>query len=158
MTILRRLFTPLGGVAALLVCWLPWVRLECGDTRTDPNLWQLADQEWKLYAFPVLAALIIVFGLVYVYAKRREWAAGALVASFLAFAAWVYLLFEHRDVALKQAEAQMMGGQFSEWMKELKITLMPGFYIFGVMALLSALFQLPNILPPRKDRDKKAPV
>lgn len=153
---LRRLFTPLGGIIALLVCWLPWVRLECGDTRADPNLWQLADQEWKLYAFPVLAGLIIMLGLIFLYTKRREWAAGTLAVSFLAFAAWVYLLFEHRNVALKQAEAQMMGGQFGEWMKELKITLLPGFFIFGVSVFLSALSELPSIIPPRVKNGRKA--
>jgi hypothetical protein len=136
MTVLRRLLTPLGGAAALLICGLPWVRLECATTRADPSLWQLAEQEAYLYVFPIVAGLIVLLGVLYLVWQNRRLAGGILVAALAGVVAWVYTFLKRQELGEQQAAAAGLGGQLGFWMQQIKIHPLPAFYIFlGLMIL-----------------------
>lgn len=155
MTIARRLMTPLGGAAALLVCGLPWVRLECGTTRAEPSLWQLAEQEANLYVFPTVAGLIVVLGVLYLVWQNRALAAGTMVAALAGIGAWVYVLVKRQELGEKQVAADGLGGHLGSWMQQIKIEPMPAFYVYLGLMILS-VFLAAACMASRADHAQNA--
>lgn len=155
MTILRRIMTPLGGAAALLICGLPWVRLECGTAQVDPTLWQLADQEAKLYVFPIVGGLILLLGILYLFRQSRLLPTGSLVAALIGIAAWVYVFLKRQEIGEKQVAAQGFGGHVGSWMQQIEIHPLPAFYIYLGLMILSVFLAAGSIVA-RADRSSSS--
>jgi len=134
MIVIRRILTPLGGATALFLCWLPWVRLECGTTRVDPNLWQLAEQEASLYIFPLAAVLILGLGLLYLILRRRVWGAATLVPAIAGTVAWIVVLLKKQELAEKQVTAEGLGGKLGSWAQQIQIE--PSAAYYGYLAAM----------------------
>ena len=151
MTIVRRLMTPLGGTAALLICGLPWVSLECGTTRAEPSLWQLAEQEANLYVFPAIASVIVLLGVLYLVWQIRPLAGGIAISALAGIAAWVYVFLKRQELGEKQVAAEGLGGQLGSWMQQIKIHPRAAFYIYlGLMIL--TVFLAASSMVARADR------
>jgi len=136
----RRLCTPLGGLAALLVLWLPWAKLQCGSTVVKPTLWQLAEEEPALYAYSGLALLLLVFGLLGLLFRARGWSVAALVTAVGGIGAWVYLLFRRQELLAQQTQVEAFGGRLQEWLDQIEIEPASGFYLYLAAMILGALF------------------
>ena len=118
--LLRRLITPLGGGIMLFVCWMPWANVSCGDVRTRPNLWQLADYEPMLYVYPALAAIIIILGVVYMIRHHRGLAMACTGVALAAALAWIYFLIRREEMIAQQIAMQDLGGDLGQMMKDIQ--------------------------------------
>lgn len=137
--LLRRLATPLGGCIMLLVCWLPWANVSCGDVRTRPNLWQLAEYEPLLYAYAALAALIIILGVVYVIRHHRGLAIAGTVVALAAALAWIYFLIRRDAIIDQQMAMQGLGGDLGQMLQDVQLEPGRGFRIYPLGVLLALI-------------------
>ena len=129
-------YSPLGGAAALFSLFLPWVHLECGDTKVDPTLIQLAEEKGVLYFFVAMALVLLIVALGMVIHRRRGWALGTMLAGVLGTAGWIYLWFRKDDLAGQMASIEGLDGRLQAWMQQLTTDLAVGFYLYLAAMLL----------------------
>ena len=146
----------------LFVCWMPWANVSCGDVRTRPNLWQLADYEPMLYVYPALAAVIIILGVVYIIRHHRGLAIASTVVALAAAAAWIYFLIRRDEMIAQQMAMQELGGNLGQMMKDIQQDPGNGFrtYPLGfILALLSSAWSVIAGQPQKilADRDPAPP-
>lgn len=139
MLILKRLTSPLGGLAALFALWLPWVHLECSSTQVKPNLWQLADQQTELYLLAAMALILVLAAAGMVMTAKGAWTLGTALAACLGIAGWIYLWIRKDDIGRQQATVEGLGGALGVWMQELIVTPETGFYLYLAGMLLGLL-------------------
>jgi hypothetical protein len=127
------------------VCWMPWANVSCGDVRANPNLWQLAEYESALYAYGVMAVLIIVLGVAYMIHRHRSLALTCSAVALAATAAWVYFLIRRDDLVAQQMAMQGLGGDLAQVMQDVQLHPGNGFKAYPVgiaMALISATWSV----------------
>jgi hypothetical protein len=139
MMILKRLFSPLGGAAALFALWLPWVHLECNSTKVDPNLWQLADQQTELYLYAAVAIVLLLVALGMVLTRRSAWTLSTALVACLGVAGWIYLWIRKDELGRHQLTMEGLGGSLGAWMQQLTVTPAAGFYLYLAGMLLGLI-------------------
>jgi hypothetical protein len=136
MPILKRLCSPLGGLAALFALWLPWVHLECNATKVDPNLWQLAEQQGELYLYAAVGLLLLLVALGMALMRHRAWSLGTALVACLGLAAWAYLWLRKDELVDRQTAVEGLSGALGAWMQKLTITPAAGYYLYLTGMLL----------------------
>jgi hypothetical protein len=145
MRVTRHLLSPLGGIAALFSLFLPWVHLECGETRVDPDLLQLAEQKGELYVFVLLAVVLLVVALGMVSFRRRGWGMGTILTACLGIAGWIYLWFKKDELGRQTMEIEGLSGGISGWLQQLQVEPAAGYYLYlaaMLVGLVGALIWL----------------
>jgi hypothetical protein len=147
--VLRKLISPLGTLAMLLSCWLPWAEVTCGTVHTTPTYWQLADYDHRLYWLAALATLVLIFGLV-LWARSSLVTMLAHVLSAVAcVAAWCFLWLKREDVVTYQVQVQGMGGDMARLMNDLSLEPGKGFLLYFAGALIALVAGIWNLLARR---------
>jgi hypothetical protein len=139
MRLIKHLASPLGGAAAILSLFLPWVHLECGDTMADPTLMQLADQKAALYVFVLLAFALLIVALGMVSLRRRGWILSTALVSCLGTAGWIYLWIKKDELGQQKLSIEGMGGSLGGWMQQLHVDPIGGFYLYLAAMLLGLI-------------------
>ena len=148
MLILKRLCSPLGGLAALITLWLPWVHLECSSTQVDPTFWQLAEQQGELYLFAALALVLVLVAVGMIVTERTGWSLATVLAACLGIAGWVYLWVRKNEIGRQQIAVEGLGGRLGAWMEQLQVTPATGFYLYLAGMLLGLLGAILYLISP----------
>jgi hypothetical protein len=134
---LLQLVTPAGALAMLFGLWLPWADVSCGQIRTNPNYWQLANYDGRLYVLLALVVLIVVCGFGSLFVRRKFVAACAGIGALAAVVAWCYLWLKKDELVAYQAEMVAGGGDLGQMLKDLQVQAGAGFKLYLAGALLA---------------------
>jgi hypothetical protein len=117
--------------------WLPWADVRCAQIRTEPDFWQLARYDERLYALLALAAILGLGGALALWRFRRKLAAVTAACSLAAALAWCYLWYKKDELAAYQAELASGGGDLGRMLQDLQVKTGPGFKLYLAGALLA---------------------
>ncbi len=137
MRLLKPLLTPAGVLAMIAGLWLPWADVRCSQIRTEPDYWQLARYDERMYLLLVPILVILVCGLWSVRRPRRSLAITSAVSAVAAVGAWCYLWFRKDELAAYQAELAAGSGDLARMMQDLHVILGLGFRLYLAGALVA---------------------
>lgn len=119
--------------------WLPWADVRCSQISAQPDYWQLAGYDERLYALLALASILLFCGGWMLYRARRKLVACAASVSVVALVAWWYLWYKKDELAAYQAQLVAGGGDLGLMLQDLQVQLGLGFkmYLAGALAALA---------------------
>lgn len=134
---LKKLLTPAGALAMIGGLWLPWADVRCGQIRTEPDYWQLARYDERLFLLLVPILVMLVCGVWIWRRPRRSLAVWSAASALAAVGAWSYLWFRKDEMAALQAQMAAGSNELARMMQDMQVVLGMGFRLYLAGALVA---------------------